>query len=128
MARADGSWTVAEIELVRRFREAGWQAGWMNTFGRAPRNWDEWIVKPQSLPLPLRTTYVAITNSVDPKGAGRPDIIAWRDGTLAQAVFVESKGLKEKIRPKQVKWFREAHHAGVSLGQLAIARWREVKE
>ena len=113
---------------MQRFRKADWQAGWVDTYGKAPRNWAEWIVKPELLPLPLRTIYKAITDSVDPKDAGSPDIIAWRDGTLANAVFVESKALKEKMRPKQVKWFREAHHAGVSLDQLAIARWREVKE
>jgi hypothetical protein len=27
IARDDGLWTVAEIELVRRFRRAGWHAG-----------------------------------------------------------------------------------------------------
>jgi hypothetical protein len=91
MARDDGSWTVAEIELVRRFRNAGWQAGWVDTWGKAPRKWSEWIVTPESLPLPLGSSYRVISNAVGPDGSGSPDVIAWRDGSIANAVFVESK-------------------------------------
>jgi hypothetical protein len=106
MARDDGSSTVGEIELVRRFREAGWQAGWVDTWGKAPQMWAEWIVTPESLPLALATPYRAITDAVNPRGGGRPDIVAWREGSLASAVFVESKGAKEKILPDQEMWFR----------------------
>jgi len=127
MAREDGSWTVAEIELVRRFREAGWQAGWVDTWGKAPRKWAYWIVTPKSLPLPLGTAYEDATNSVDPGGGGRPDIIAWRNGSLASAVFVESKGMKERVLPNQERWFREIKKAGASQDQLAIVRWRRSK-
>jgi hypothetical protein len=123
MARDDGSWTVAEIELVRRFRKAGWQAGWMDTWGKAPQKWSEWIVTPESLPLPLETLCRAVTNAVDPDGGGGPpDIIAWQDGSISDAVFVESK-VKDKVLLDQEQWFREAENAGVSQNQLAIARW-----
>jgi hypothetical protein len=127
MALDDGSWTVAEIELVRRFRKAGWQAAWVDTFGNAPREWDKWLVTPNSLPLPLGSSYRVITNAVDPDGGGSPDIIAWRDGSLATAVFVESKRVKEKVLPNQEKWFSEARNAGVLQNQLAIARWSKSK-
>lgn len=128
--RNDGSRTVAEIELVRRFRDAGWQAAWVDTYGKAPESWAEWILKPElpdSLPEALGASYAAITSSVSPKGSGRPDIIAWRGDSLAGAVFVESKGIKEKILADQEKWFREALKAGASQNQFAIARWRESK-
>jgi hypothetical protein len=124
MAGDDGAWTVAEIELVRRFRNAGWQAGWVDTFGNAPREWAKWLVTQESLPLPLGTSYRVISSAVDPDGGGSPDIIAWRDGSLASAVFVESK-VKDDVLLNQEKWFREAENAGVSQNQLAIARWRK---
>ncbi len=126
MSGDDGSWTVAEIELVRRFRKAGWQAGWVDTFGNAPQEWGRWLVTPDSLPLPLGTPYRVITNAVDPDGGGSPDVVAWREGSIASAVFVESK-MKDAIRPDQEKWFREAKNAGVSHNQWAIARWRKSK-
>ena len=59
----DGTWSVAEIELVRRMRESGWQAGWVDTFGSAPKKWAEWIVEPSSLPSPLRESYQTITRA-----------------------------------------------------------------
>jgi hypothetical protein len=119
MAR-DGSWTVGEIELVRRFRDAGWHAGWVDTFGKAPQKWAEWILTPESLPPALATPSRAITDAVNPGGGGRPDVVAWREGSLASAVFVESKGANERILPDQEKWFRAATDAGVSRNQLAI--------
>jgi hypothetical protein len=33
--------------------KAGWQAAWVDTFGNAPQEWAEWLVAPESLPLPL---------------------------------------------------------------------------
>ncbi|MGA8443438.1 MAG: hypothetical protein WB762_13530 [Candidatus Sulfotelmatobacter sp.] len=65
-----------------------------------------------------------LTSAVDPDGSGSPDIIAWRDGSLADAVFVESK-VKDEVLLNQEKWFREAENTGVSQNQLAIARWRK---
>jgi hypothetical protein len=127
MALDNGSLTVGEIEIVRRFRKAGWQAGWVDTWGKAPQKWAEWIVTPESLPLPLGSSYRVISNAVGPDGGGSPDIIAWREGSIASAVFVESKMVKEAIRPDQEKWFREAKNAGVSHNQCAIARWRKSK-
>jgi hypothetical protein len=100
--------------------------GGVDTFGNAPREWDKWLVIPDSLPLPLGTPYRVITNAVDPDGGGPPDIIAWRDGSSASAVSVESK-VKDKVLREQEQWFCEAENAGVSPNQLAIARWRKSK-
>jgi hypothetical protein len=37
------------------------------------------------------TLYRAPTDAVGPNRGGSPDVIAWRDGSIANAVFVESK-------------------------------------
>jgi hypothetical protein len=83
-------------------------------------------VTPESLPLPLGSSCRAISNAVGPDGRGRPDIIAWRKGSIAGAVFVELK-MKDAIHPDQEMWFRAAKNAGVSHNQCAIARWRKIK-
>ena len=49
--------------------------GGVDTFGNAPREWDKWLVIPDSLPLPLGTPDSVVTNAVDSDGGGR-----WRGG------------------------------------------------
>jgi hypothetical protein len=122
IARNDGTRTIAEIELVRRLREAGWCAGWVDTFGSAPHVWNEWLVKPNSLPLPLRASYEAITRAAGSTG-GKPDIVAWQGESLADAVFVEYKGPSDRVRPGQDIWFRAALRNGMSRDQFAVAKW-----
>jgi hypothetical protein len=123
IAQEDGTWTVAEIELVRRLREAGWRAGWMDTFGTAPSQWSESIVKPTSLPLPLRELCEVISDTSDGSDRGRPDIVAWQGQSVAEAVFVEYKGPNDRIRPGQVAWLRAALCAGMSRDQFAVGKW-----
>jgi len=123
IARDDGTWTVAEIELVRRLREAGWHAGWVDTFGSAPQAWTEWLVKPISLPLSLRASYEAITRAAGSTGGGTPDIIAWQGESLADAVFVEYKGPSDRVRPGQDAWFQGALRHGMSRDQFTVVKW-----
>src|SRR5690242_16830345 len=58
--------SVAEIELVRRLRAAGWRAGWADTFGSAPETWAAWILTVDALPQPLREAYVRIKSAAAP--------------------------------------------------------------
>lgn len=132
--------TVAEMELVRRFRKAGWHAGFLSNYRNAPPEWVYWellrfatdveeaIIDPESLPLPIRAE--AITAVIGPRGCGKPDIVAWQATSpaevvsLAAAVFVEYKGPGDKVRPDQDAWFRAARHKGMSRDQFAVAQWR----
>jgi hypothetical protein len=119
-----GDWSVAEIELVRRMRAGGWSAGWVDTFGSAPRAWDSWIVDPGELPTPLRRSYNAITNDTGRVGGGgQPDVIAWRGETLRDSVLIEFKGPSDKVRPGQDAWLRAALRAGLSPDQFVVAKW-----
>jgi len=122
----DGARSVAEIELVRRLRGAGWSAGWVDTFGSAPAAWASWIVTPDALPPSLRAAYLGIKAAAASSAGGRPDVVAWLGDALADVVFVEYKGPKDHLRPGQDAWFRAALQAGLSQDQLAVARWREV--
>ena len=121
ITREDGNWTVAEIELTRRLRDAGW----VDTFGSAPKEWAEWLVKPNSFPSALEHFVNEIKHATGRKG-GKPDIVAWRGNSLAQAVFIEYKGPRDTIKQGQVEWLQAALRAGMSLEQYAIARWPKV--
>jgi hypothetical protein len=111
----DGQWTVAEIALVRRLRDAGWRARWFDNFERAPQDWNRWIVEPE-LPVSLR--------KIAKKKRGRPDVVAWRGDSLSDVVFVEYKGPRDKVHDHQKMWFRNALRAGLTRDQLAVASWR----
>jgi hypothetical protein len=117
----DGQQTVAEIELVRRLREAGWRAGWVDRFGAAPTAWARWIVQASTLPSPLRASYEAIADHAGSSGV--PDVIAWRGESLGEAVFVEHKGPSDRIRSGQEAWLRAARQIGMSPDQFAVAKW-----
>ncbi len=103
IAREDGTWTVAEIELVRRLREAGWRAGWVDTFASAPKAWAQWLVRPSALPSALRASYEASTSAAARGRGGKPDIVAWRGETLAEATFVELNTKGRATRFAQVR-------------------------
>jgi len=117
---ADGGRGFAEIELVRRLRVASWRAWWVDSFGQAPPDMTEWLLDPRSFPPSLR--HFDETLGAEPKGAGRPDIFAWRGDSLADAVFVEYKGPGDTLGPGQGTWFRAALPAGMSRDQFAVAR------
>ena len=119
----DGQWSVAEIELVRRFRAAGWSAGWIDTFGSAPSRWSSWLVDPGELPTLLRRSFNAITDDASVTGGGMPDVIGWRGDTLSDAVFVEYKGPSDRIRPGQDAWLEAALRKGMSPDQFLVAKW-----
>lgn len=119
----DGARSVAEIELTCRLREAGWNAGWMDTFGSAPGAWAKWLVKPSALPALLRDTLERIGSDRKTGGYGQPDLVAWRGSSLGEAVFVEYKGPSDRIRPKQDSWYRAALAVGISREQFAVAHW-----
>jgi hypothetical protein len=117
------AWSVAEIELARRLREAGWQAGWMDTFGSAPRVWREWLVAQSDLPKSVRDALEDIGSALGTADAGWPDLVAWRGSRLGASVFVEYKGPSDRIRAGQAAWYRAALAAGVSRDQFAVVRW-----
>ena len=122
---ADGNWTVAEIELVRRLRDAGWHAGWVDTFGSAPKEWAEWLVKPSALPSAL-SHFISEIERATGRNGGKPDVVAWRGNSLAEAVFLEYKGPTDKINQKQVEWLQAAFRAGMSREQFTVATWHIV--
>lgn len=94
----------------------------MDTFGAAPKTWNQWLIPPRSLASALRVFLSEVEREVGRTG-GQPDIVAWRGNSLAETLFIEYKGPADRIRQTQAKWVQEAFKAGFPRDQLAIARW-----
>ena len=118
----DGKRSVVEIELTRRLREAGWQAGWIDSFGQAPKVWAEWIIRPGSFPSALGD-FITEVDRLTSRKSGKPDIMAWQDDSIAKVVFIECKGPGDKIHQRQEQWLKAALCEGISFEQFAVARW-----
>lgn len=73
----DGHWSVVEIELTRRLRKFGWNAGWLDTYGGAPKAWVAWLVEPESLPSALVGFIVSSGRLILRLSAGVASQILW---------------------------------------------------
>lgn len=127
----DGQLSVGEIELVRRLRAAGYQAGWVDTFGGAPDAWAKWILRPERFPKWLRDANNNIRELLksdrNDKTDGMPDVVAWTEDKLTAARFVEYKGLKDTIRKTQEPWIRAALLTGVDDTSIVAAKRVKVR-
>jgi hypothetical protein len=106
VANEDGRLSFAEIEIAKRLRAAGWQAGWLDAFGRAPETWKPWIINTDDLPEATRARFVAIHDMIAeqngrPGSSGRPDIVAWQGDRTA---FIELKGPRDRLSKEQARW------------------------
>jgi hypothetical protein len=134
VADGQGEMSFAEVELVKRLRESGWEAGWLDNFGHAPRRWRDWLVtvfdRPpdkdpvQSLPPHVRRRFLAFENAINrvrpkPSTRGRPDIVAWRTG---QYSYIESKGPRDAINDDQELWAREIIAADFDI--YGVVSWK----
>jgi len=122
----DGNWTVAEIELVRRLRKAGWEAGWLDTYGHAPEAWREWLLNRNLLPSSLGD-FLNETKSMTGRRGGTPDVVAWRDNSLSEAAFIEYKGPNDSVKQKQIDWVMAALKVGMSIQQYAVVSWPKAR-
>jgi hypothetical protein len=119
-----GKWTCPEVEVVARLRKAGWNAGWIDTYGQAPTAWRPSIIMPAELPPKLRDHFMAVDRAVEQlrtTGGGRWDIFAWRKADL---LILELKGSGDQIRPKQVAWLSAALNAGWRPNAFGLVKYK----
>ncbi|GLC27764.1 VRR-NUC domain-containing protein [Roseisolibacter agri] len=105
-------YSCGEVELVARFRTAGYTAYWISEWSGFPHvpSWQPFCIKRSELRerLPnvwehdraLRSRFPDL--DLGPSG-GHPDVVAWRPGAT-EFRFVEYKGPGDSIRPKQAAW------------------------
>ena len=109
---SDGELSCAEVEIVKRFRQAGWEAAWFQAFRCGRKTWSAYIRDAGEYPA-----IVARIQDVVGAGAGHPDVVAW---TADRVVFVESKGPGDSIKDNQKEWFSRALAAGQLVADLGL--------
>jgi hypothetical protein len=116
----DGQRSVAEIEIVRRLRHAGWEAAWIDTFGGAPAWMRPWTDRGIGLPTAVAGTLARLRSASVPEG--RPwDIVAWR---VDRILFIEAKRWRrDRLRPGQVAWLAAAVRQRLPDVAFGIVEW-----
>jgi hypothetical protein len=124
---ASGDMSCAEVEITRRFRRAGWDAGWLATCGRRNDAWREMMFavrNPASsvLPEPVRLLPARIAGILARHGdSGYPDVVAWQ--SERHPVFVELKGPGDR-GTAEAGWVASAVAAGsIALEDFLLVSW-----
>jgi len=118
---ADNERSVVEVEVVRRMRKAGYQAFWLDAFGRGPLAWHQWITQLDKLPEEIQDLVRRIGCRLGSRVGGIPDVVAWLPGTANQALFIECKGKGDNLRSSQLSWFRAALEEGLPVSSYVVA-------
>lgn len=116
-ARDGSGRTVAEIEVVKALRAAGWPAGWTDSYGRAP-GWMTPGTTREQPPSSATATVSAIRAGAE--GARPWDVVAWREGD--GVLFVECKGDSERFTKSELAFLWGAHQLGIPVERFAVVR------
>lgn len=121
----------AELAIMTHFINSGWQARWVETYGRGnqlPVFLSEWKDEPYANQKhePIEDKWVLDTMSGIAKlnknsYAGCWDVLAWKDKTI---IFAESKrNNKDYIRPSQNKWLATGLAFGLKPDKFLLVQW-----
>jgi hypothetical protein len=104
------------VEIVKRLREAGWNAWWVQAFRCGRARWASFISDGPELSEVVRRIQAKAG-----QGVGHPDVIAWRGDRV---VAIESKSPTDALRPSQIEWFTRALQAGIQPADMGVVEWR----
>jgi hypothetical protein len=108
----------AELIVARRLIAAGFDAGWLNTYGsRAPLHWTPQMQAAVACARTLQG-HAAVATIVG--AGGTPDVFGSRAGEI---VFVEVKRHPDRLKAEQVTWFETALASGFPTSGLFVANW-----
>jgi len=127
----DGEPAFAELVLLRMFQASGWEARWVETYGRprmAPmflNNWTVTSIKNQTnvpithAPVAELLHTIALQNGNTYGGCW--DIVAWKNDRIIFAELKRAK--KDRMQPTQIKWADAALACGLSTDNFLIVEW-----
>ena len=108
--------TVAEIEVTKAFREAGWAARWTDNFRTAPGCMRPWT-QVENVPRAVLDRLNAIRAASETSKAW--DVLAWRGDDV---MFVECKADNERFTKPELAFIWGANEVGIPLGCFAVVR------
>lgn len=117
---ADGGLSCAEVEVVRRLRESGRGAIWIDNFGAAPQVWRWASGSDRSLSGSVAERHASIkkrVREITGRTGGCWDVVAWNESELA---YIECKGPGDGIKPGQRAWRAAGQEIEPSVDWLLI--------
>ncbi len=123
--------SFAEIAIAEIFINAGWDARWVETYGRGNlnpfflRKWKDDKYKNQ-VNFPIEEKWVSellkeIAYNNEGSFSGCWDVVAWKE---EQIIFAESKRLKQdSIRQTQFNWLQAGLKSGLNELNFLVVQW-----
>lgn len=127
----NGKASFAELAIVDCLRKEGWNARWIETFGRPPMEpimlteWNDVSYREQiHVPITdvdIYETLAAIAKLNGNKFSGCWDVVAWKNRHI---LFFEAKRKKrDSIRFSQINWLKASLLYGLNCNNYIIIQW-----
>jgi hypothetical protein len=121
----------AELAIVKHFVKEGWQARWIETYGKskkAPIHLMEWkddkYINQVHVPIEdqnILNLLKSISLRNGDSFAGCWDVLAWKNERI---VFAESKRVKkDQIRSTQIDWLKASIKCGLDTNNFLVVEW-----
>lgn len=127
----NGNASFAELAIVYYLKKNGWNARWIQPFGRPSMNpfmlteWNDVPCKDQThvpiIDLEIYETLMGIAKLNGNSFSGCWDVVAWKNENI---VFLEAKrNGRDRIRPNQIDWLRASLAYGLNCNNFIIIQW-----
>ena len=127
----NGKASFAELAIVDYLKRNGWNARWIETYGRPPMDpfmlteWNDVCYREQiHVPITdveISETLVGIAKLNGNKFSGCWDVIAWKNGYI---LFLEAKrNRRDCIRLSQINWLKASLAYGLNCNNFIIIQW-----
>ena len=127
----DGKPMFAELAIANLFKRSGWQARWIETYGKNKKNpmflskWEDEKYRHQTA-TPIKDNFVLkclseIASANGDSYSGCWDVVGWKD---AYIIFAESKRAKrDSIRQTQTDWLVAGLNYGLTPDNFVVVQW-----
>lgn len=121
----------AELAIMKHFAKAGWQARWIETYGRSNRDpmflteWkDDKYINQTPHPIDDKDILNLLTKLMMQNAnsySGCWDVLGWKDGRV---IFAELKRMKQdRIRTTQIQWLASGLEQSLLPENFLVVQW-----
>lgn len=127
----NGNTLFAELAIVYYLKKNGWNARWIEIFGRPPMDpfmlteWNDVCYREQVhvpiIDIEIHKTLIGIAKLNGNKFSGCWDVVAWKNGYI---LFLEAKrNNRDSIRSSQIDWLKASLTYGLNCNNFIIIQW-----